>query len=104
LELMKEQLYKPMTVQELQEVFHVQTADELKQLMRLLNQLEQDGEILRTRSNRYGIPERMNVIKGRIQGSAKGFAFLIPEEPEFSDVYIPESDLNGAFHGDKVLV
>lgn len=104
LELMKEQLYKPMTVQELQEVFRVQTADGLKQLMRLLNQLEQEGEILRTRSNRYGIPERMNVLKGRIQGSSKGFAFLIPEEPEFSDVYIAESDLNGAFHGDKVLV
>ena len=58
---------------------------------------------MRTRGNRYGIPERMNVLKGRIQGNAKGFAFLIPEEPEFSDVYIAESDLNGAFHGDKVL-
>ena len=30
LELMKEQLYKPMTVQELQEVFSVQTADGIK--------------------------------------------------------------------------
>lgn len=104
LDFMKEQAYKPMTVQELGEVFKIHSAEELKAFMKLLNQLEEEGEILRTRTNRYGIPERMSVIKGKIQGNAKGFAFLIPEIPEEADVFISENDLNGALNGDKVLV
>lgn len=104
LAFMREDAYKPLSVKELEEAFEVQAAEEFKQLVKLLNELEGEGEIVRTRSNRYGLPERMNLVKGTIQGNAKGFAFLIPEDPDEQDVYIAENDLNGAMNRDKVLV
>src|SRR5699024_7617699 len=69
-----------------------------------LNSLEDSGELVRTRKNRYGLPEKMNLILGRIQMHNKGFAFLLPEEEGVEDIYINPSDLNSAMNGDKVLV
>jgi ribonuclease R len=103
-DFMREQAYKPLTVQELEHAFDIESAAELKELIQLLNDLESAGEVIRTRTNRFGVPERMNLIKGKIQGNAKGFAFLIPEIPEEPDVFISEKELNGAMNGDKVLV
>lgn len=42
------------------------------------------------------------VIEGKLQGNARGYAFLIPTE-EGEDYFIPHSDLRGAMHGDFVL-
>jgi ribonuclease R len=104
LELMREISYKPMTVDELEIALGIESADQFKELVKMLNRLESEGTIVRTRSNRYGLPEHMNLVKGRLQGNAKGFAFLIPEDKSFSDIYIHGSDLNGALNGDLVLV
>ncbi len=101
---MKEEAYKPLTLSELEEYFQIKDADEYKQLVRTLNALEEEGLVVRTRSNRYGVPEKMNLVRGKIQGHAKGFAFLIPDDPGASDVYIAQGDLNGAMHNDRVLV
>jgi len=100
---MRELAYKPMTVQELEQSFGLAGADEFKAFLKLLNQLEGEGKIYRTRNNRYGVPERMNLLRGRIQAHPKGFAFLIPDEPDHPDVYIHANDLKSAMNGDIVL-
>jgi ribonuclease R len=104
LEFMREDAYKPMTYQELEKVFGIADAEEFKEFLKLLTELEQQGEVLRTRSDRYGVPERMNLIKGRLQAHAKGFGFLIPVDREHPDVYIHANDLKGAMNGDTILV
>lgn len=103
LEYMKKEAYKPMTLQELEEAFDMKDADSYKDFVKMLNSLEEQGLIVRTRSNRYGLPEKMNLIKGKLQGHAKGFAFLIPDEEGERDIYIGQSDLNGAMNGDTVI-
>jgi ribonuclease R len=103
LDFMRELAYKPMTVQELEQSFGLEGADEFKAFVKLLNQLEDEGKIYRTRNNRYGVPERMNLLRGRIQAHPKGFAFLIPDEPDHPDVYIHANDLKSAMNGDTVL-
>lgn len=104
LELMQIINDKPMSVDELELALDLQSAEEFRDLVKLLNRLENDGELVRTRSNRYGLPEHMNLIKGKIQGNAKGFGFLIPDDKEHPDVYIQGSDLKGALNGDIVMV
>jgi len=100
---MREQAYKPMTVQELEQSFGLEGADAFKTFLRLLNELEEEGKIYRTRNNRYGVPERMNLLRGRVQAHPKGFAFLIPDEPDHPDVYLHANDLKSAMNGDIVL-
>ncbi|MBW8351936.1 ribonuclease R [Bacillus sp. IITD106] len=104
LSYMKEEAYKPLTVQELEEAFEIKDAAEFKNLVKALVQMEERGLVVRTRSNRYGLPEKMNLVRGTLSGHAKGFAFLIPDESGLDDIFIPPHEKNGAMHGDSVLV
>ena len=102
--LMKEETYKPLTVQEIQELLDLERADEFKELVKMLVQLEQSGHLIRSRTNRYGVPERMNHVRGKFIGHAKGFGFVVPETDGMDDVFIPPHEVNGAMNGDIVLV
>lgn len=101
---MKEEAYRPMTLSELTEVFPVTQSESFKDFVKTLNEMEEQGLIIRTRSNRYGLPEKMNLIRGKVQSHAKGFAFIIPEEEGIDDVYVAQGDLGGAMNGDTVIV
>ncbi|MUK89198.1 ribonuclease R [Ornithinibacillus sp. L9] len=95
---------KPLAVHELEEELEIDDAVDFKELVKALNELEHQGELVRTRKNRFGLPKKMNLIRGKIQMHAKGFAFLIPDDEEQSDVYIHHSDLASAMNNDRVLV
>ncbi|WJQ00040.1 ribonuclease R [Geobacillus stearothermophilus] len=104
LTFMRDEAYKPLTVEELEEAFGIEDADGFKEFVKTLVALEEEGLIVRTRSNRYGVPERMNLVRGKVIGHPKGFAFVTPEEPGLDDIFIPPSELKNAMHGDTVLV
>lgn len=104
LDFMRETAYKPMTYQELEQHFAIDDAHEFREFLKLLNELEQSGKIILTSTQRYGVPERMALLRGRLQAHAKGFAFLIPDDREHPDVYIHANDLKSAMNGDIVLV
>ncbi|MFD1848968.1 ribonuclease R [Oceanobacillus bengalensis] len=104
LSFFKESGTKPLAVDEIEASLGLQEALEFKELVIALNELEGAGELVRTRKNRFGLPEKMNLVRGRIQMHQKGFAFLIPDEEGLSDVYIHASDLASAMNSDKVLV
>lgn len=104
LELMKSQEYKPMTVSEIEDVFGMIEAEEFKELVKTLVKMEAQGYVVRSRANRYGLPERMNLLRGRFIGHAKGFGFVAPEEEGMDDIFIPPHEINGALNGDTVLI
>ncbi|QBQ04361.1 ribonuclease R [Sporosarcina pasteurii] len=104
LEMMKEESYKPMTVQEIQDMLEIEQAAEFKELVKMLVHLEQGGYLIRSRTNRYGVPERMNHVRGKFIGHAKGFGFVAPEAEGMDDIFIPPHEVNGAMNGDIVLV
>ncbi len=95
---------RPLSVEELEEKLDLSYSEDFKQLIISLNELEDTGELVRTRKNRFGLPEKMNLIRGKIQMHAKGFAFLIPDDEDQGDVYIHHSDLASAMNDDKVMV
>lgn len=101
---MKEDAYKPMTVQEIQEMLDIESADDFKELVKMLVHLEQSGHLIRSRTNRYGVPERMNHIRGKFIGHAKGFGFVAPEIEGMDDIFIPPHEVNRAMNGDIVLI
>lgn len=104
LSFMKEESYKPMTVQEIQDQMEITDATEFKELVKTLVKLEEQGYIVRSRTNRYGVPERMNLLRGKFIGHAKGFGFVAPEEDGMDDIFIPPNETNSAMNGDIVLV
>jgi len=103
LNFMREQAYKPLTAEELLKAMEINPQQKTI-LLDLLEDMEKQGVIIKNRRGCYGVPERMGMISGRLQGHAKGFAFLIPDNPNQEDIYIHANDLKGAMHNDKVLV
>ncbi|HHY59818.1 MAG TPA: ribonuclease R, partial [Clostridia bacterium] len=101
LEVMRQSTYKPLTAEELVRELQI---EDIPSFLALLRELEREGEIILTRKQKYGLPERMGLVSGRIQGHPKGFAFLIPSNPGYPDVYIAPEDLHGALHNDRVVV
>src|SRR5690625_5216897 len=100
----KESGTRPLSVNELEEIFEKNQSDDFKKLVQTLNELEDTGQLVRTRKNRFGLPEKMNLIRGKIEMNKKGFAFLIPEDENQQDVYIHSSDLLSAMNNDTVIV
>ncbi len=70
---------------------------------RLLKTLVADGSLVMVGGRRVTLPDRVDVVTGRLQGHAGGFAFVLPDTPQGADLFIPESARAGAMHGDRVV-
>lgn len=104
LNFMNEEVTTSSTLEDLEEMLGLTSSDDFKDLVKTLNDMEEHGLVARTRSNRYGLPEKMNLVRGKVQGHAKGFAFILPIESDSQDVYVAQGDLNGAMNNDIVFV
>lgn len=99
---MEEKLYKPMTREELAKSFEIDDKD-MKDFFKILDSMEKEGAIIKTRNELYGLPEKMNLVVGVLEGNERGYGFVIPDDKEKADIYISAEDMNGALHGDKVI-
>ncbi|MGB9791870.1 MAG: ribonuclease R [Thermacetogeniaceae bacterium] len=96
-----ERAHRPLTILEIAERLE---DTEIAELMAVLNELEENGNVVCTRKKRYGLPEKMNLFVGTIQGHPKGYAFMIPDNVKIGDIFISKENLNGAMHNDRVIV
>ncbi|MEL4026043.1 ribonuclease R [Lysinibacillus endophyticus] len=104
LNLMKLDEYKPLKVDEIEQELQLEDAEEFKELIKTLVRMEDQGLVVRSRANRYGLPERMNLLRGKFIGHPKGFGFVTPDEEGMDDIFIPPHEINGALNGDIVLI
>ena len=63
LEFMKNEVYKPLTAEDLVEGMGIR-GKELEEFWPLLDKLEAVASIIKTRYGKYGVPERMNLVVG----------------------------------------
>jgi len=101
-ELIRTKTGKPMMVRELMRQLRLQ-ADDRRALKQALNELVMSGEIIKTRGNRYGLPEKMDLETGIFQAHAQGYGFVIPEKKGKTDIYISARGKLDAMNGDKVV-
>ena len=93
------------TVSEILKILNIPYREK-NRLIDLLNKLVEEGKIFQNDGGRYGTIEQLNLIKGKLSGNERGFAFLVPEDKERYgiDFFIPHKGLHGALHGDTVLI
>ena len=104
LECMHKESYKPLSYHELKEVFGIKDGDEEIKFSKIVGKLEKEGEIVKTRAGKFGLPEMMNLVKGIIHISKKGFGVLVPDKASREEVFVYGKKLNGAMHNDRVMV
>mgnify|MGYP000877191713 FL=1 len=76
--------------------------EEIGVFARRLRAMERDGEIMTNRKNLICVAEKLDLIKGRVQGHADGFGFLIPEDGS-PDMFLGPREMHKVLHGDIVL-
>ena len=93
-----------MTASDICRVFAI-SYREKKRLTQVLDTLVDEGLIYKDNGGRYGTATALGLIKGKISGNERGFAFLVPEDREAhpDDYFLPRRALRGALHGDVVL-
>ena len=74
-----------------------------RNIKHVLNELVIKGEVIKTRGNRFGLPEKMELETGTLQAHPQGYGFVIPEKTGKSDVYISAKGRLDAMDGDKVV-
>ncbi len=105
LSLMRDKVEHPSTARELVQRLKI-PRDQRATVKRLLKELVSAGHLIQTRGNRFGLPDRMNLVVGRVQTHPRGFGFVIPDRPVegvSGDIYIAGNNLNQAMHGDRVV-
>jgi len=105
LSTIRDHVHHPATARELARLLRVPREDR-KSLLRQLKALADRGELVRIRGNRFGLPEKMDLVVGRLTTNPAGFGFVVPEHPgrdDEKDVYIAAANLTEAMHGDRVV-
>ena len=96
---------RPVTIRELMR--HLRLPREERPLLRRrLAALVDRGALVRTRGNRYGAPERMRLVTGRLAVNPRGFGFVRPDHPVHGlegELYVAARRLHPALHGDRVI-
>lgn len=101
LEILKNE-NKALSVYEINDALGLTTVEELKELLKTLNGLEDNLKIYRTNKNRYLLFSNSHLKLGTMIANKKGYGFVDIEGDQ--DVFIPPNNINGAIHGDKVIV
>lgn len=102
LEFMRTMAYSPMKAMDLAKHFEIMN-DEMGLFLNVLDDMENEGKIIKTKKERYAVPERINLVVGKLQTNQKGFGFILPENIDMDDVFVSANDLNGAMNNDKVI-
>jgi ribonuclease R len=79
------------------------TEDEEVTFQRRLGAMARDGQLMQNRRKAWLLPDRLDLIAGKITGHPDGFGFLIPDE-EGDDIFLSASEMTGALHGDRAIV
>ena len=105
LALIRDKMEHPATARELLQRLKI-PRDQRPTVKRLLDRLVEAGHLVQTRGNHFGLPDRMNLVVGRVQTHPRGFGFVIPDKPVdgvSGDIFIAGANLNQAMHGDRVV-
>jgi ribonuclease R len=103
--LIRDRVHHPASARELAQILRV-PREERASFKRQLKTLVAAGDLLQVRGNRYGVPDKMDVVVGRLSTNPRGFGFVVPEDAnptDRKDLYISSTNLLQAMHGDRVV-
>lgn len=76
---------------------------EYEMFARRLRAMERDGELMKNRKGAYILPEKVDLIAGRVEGHPDGYGFLSPDDKS-EDLYLDNKQMDKVLHGDRALV
>lgn len=93
----------PVTHEQMCEILGVTEEDAVEGVRRRLIAMSRDGQILSNRRGAFGAIDKMNLLRGRVQGHRDGFGFVLDSNSD-EDVYLSNRQMRQVFDGDDVVV
>ena len=93
---------QPLQRKDIAAELKVESDDSREILRRRLTAMVRDGQLMKTRRNAFGLPAKMDLLKGRVSAHKDGFGFMIPDSGG-SDLYLSSREMRKVLHGDRVL-
>lgn len=93
---------EPVTYQSLCEHMGLDSYEQAEALRRRLIAMARDGQLISNRRGAYGLVNRMELTKGRVQGNKDGYGFFVPVDGS-GDLVLPNTEMQKVFDGDIVL-
>ncbi len=90
------------TLDQLAEALGIEEARDRQALARRLQAMVRDGQLLCNRRGAYGLPGKMDLVRGRVIGHPDGYGFLVPDDGS-PDLYLSPREMRQVLHGDRVL-
>ncbi len=90
-----------LSATDISDLLGLKSVDQFKELLKDLVELEDNLKVYRTKKEKYMLFKNSHLKSGRLIVNKKGFGFVDIEGDE--DIYIHESNLNGAIHDDLVV-
>ena len=97
-------LGRPVSVRELVNSLSLESLAR-RELKTVLRRLIEAGALVKIRGARVGLPDRMNLIVGRLSCSPAGHGFVIPDKRREGqgDLFVAATNIREALHGDRVV-
>jgi len=93
---------KPVPEHTLFQSFAVRKGANRDELLGRLERMQKDGQIMVDRRERFFLPQRVDMIRGRVQGHPDGYGFVIPEHGG-QDLFLSGKEMRKVLHGDIVM-
>ena len=102
LEYLRRSRKGPMKAKEIAKGLKVAPRD-FRDFRTLLRTMLERGRLYRVKGQRFAVPEKVNLVAGRVAVTQKGDGFVAPDQGG-QDIFVPGLSLESAMDGDQVVV
>jgi len=94
---------QPVTHEQMCVMLKLTGDDQIEALRRRLIAMARDGQLISNRRDAYVRLDKIDVVRGRVQGHRDGYGFVIRADGG-EDIYLHNRQMRKVFDGDEVLV
>jgi ribonuclease R len=76
--------------------------DEEEFFIRRLGAMARDGQLMQNRGSNWLLPDKANLVTGKVQGHVDGFGFLVPDDGS-PDLFLTAREMEKVMHGDRAM-
>lgn len=93
---------RPLSYEEIIEALDIDDEDSLEGMRRRLIAMVRDGQLVKNRKNKYGLIDKLDLMKGFVVGHPEGHGFFV-EEHSNDKYFLSQREMNVVFDGDRIL-
>lgn len=91
----------PLSFERLVKLLDIRPEEE-EFFVRRLGAMARDGQLMQNRGGTWLLPDKANLITGKVQGHVDGFGFLVPDDGS-PDLFLTGREMEKVMHGDRAM-